>query len=141
MAVTYVDAVGAVREWINGRTATLVGVGHPLGLGAHLKHVQSATPVVYALIEELSSTRTTDSAESPDMDAFLSAQVYGGTREAATTAAVALAEELSTELNGRQVTIGGAVLCVADDFSGPSWFPDGDTPRLLLSFHVRMRPA
>lgn len=143
MAVTYVDALGAMRAWINSRTATLVGVGHPLTLGAHLKYVQGAAPQVYAFLEEQVSARSADSPESPDMLAIMSAQIFGGTREAATTAAVALAEEISTQLCGRAVTVvsPAAVLWVADDLAGPSWIPDGDLPRLLLSFSVRARPA
>jgi hypothetical protein len=42
VAQTYVDAVGAVRAWINGRTATLVGLGHPLQKGAHFKRLDGA---------------------------------------------------------------------------------------------------
>lgn len=141
MATTYVDSVGAVAAWINGRTATLVGQGNPLQSGAHFKHLQSATPTTYALLEEQASSRSADSPESPDMDAALSAQVYGGTREAATIAAVALAEELSTVLCGCAVAVPGALLWVADDIQGPSWFPDGDLPRLILNFRVRLRPV
>lgn len=141
MALTYVDAAGVMAGWINGRTGTLVGLGMPLQKGAHLRHLQSATPTTYALLEELPSARSADSPESPDMQAYLSAQVYGGTREAATAAAVALAEELSTVLCGCAVPVTGAVIWVADDIQGPTWAPDGDTPRLVVSFTVRLRPA
>jgi hypothetical protein len=139
--LTYVDAVGAMKDWINSRAATLVGVGHPLQQGAYLNHPKVAAPVAYAYLEEQFSTRSIDSPESPDMAAALSAQVYGGTREAATLAAVALAEELNTQLCGRPVIVGTTILQVADDIQGPSWVPDGDVPRLLINFTVRMRPV
>lgn len=142
-ARTYVDAVGAMKEWINSRTTTLVGPGHPLQQGAYLNHVKVAAPVAYAFLEEQTSVRADDSPENPDMSASLSAQVYGGTREAATLAAVALAEELSTQLCGCQVLVPGAaaLIWVADDIQGPTWVPDGDVPRLLVNFTVRIRPA
>jgi hypothetical protein len=138
-AVTYTDAVGAVRAWINGRTA-LVGLGHPLQKGAHLKRLDGAADATYARLSEGPSTRG-GGAENPDMDASLLAEVYGGTRDEATNAAIALAEELSTGLAGIPASVPGAVLQVADDFTGPLWAPDGDLPRLTLTFTVRVRPA
>jgi hypothetical protein len=140
-AQTYVDAVGAMMAWINSRTSTLVGVGNPLQLGAYLKFQPGGQPATYALLEEQLSVRSGDAAENPDMMASLSAQIIGGTREAVAKAAVALAEELSTQLCGCQAAVPGAVLFVSDDIQGPSWFPDGDQPRMLLNWTVRMRPA
>lgn len=141
VAQTYVDAVGAMMAWINSRTATLVGEGKPLQMGAYLKFQRGGDPVTYVLLEEQFSSRSDDSAENPDMIARLSGQVFGGTREAAAAAATALAEELSTQLCGCQTAVPGAVLFVSDDIQGPSWFPDGDQPRMLLNWTVRMRPA
>ena len=139
-AQTYVDAVGAVKAWINSRTATLVGVGKPLQKGAHTKHIRGALSACYAYLEEGSSLQT-GGAENPDMLASVSAQVYGGTREAATAAAVALAEEVTGGLAGRAASVPGAQLQVADDITGPLWAPDGDMPRLLVQFSVWCRPA
>lgn len=141
IARTYVDALGAMRTWINLRTATLVGDGHPLQLGAHLKKISGGQPVVYAYLEEQFSLRSDDSAESPDMMAALSAQIYGGTREGATVGAVALAEELSSELDGRPASVPGALILAVVDIQGPAWLPDGDLPRLLLNWTVRLRPV
>jgi hypothetical protein len=138
-ARTYVDALAAMRYWINSRPS-LVGLGMPLQEGAHLKHLKGVAPATYAYLEEQTSTRSTDSAENPDMMAALSAQVYGGTREAATAAAVALCEEISTQLCGCQASVPGATLFVADDIQGPSWVPDGSVPRLLVQWTVRVRP-
>lgn len=136
---TYADAAGAVREWINAQPM-LVGAGNPLQLGAHLKHVQGAAPAVYAYIEELPARQSDDLAEDPDMLAVLSFQVVGGTREAATAGAVALAEAFTT-LSGRAVLTTSATIRVADDIQGPYWSPDGDLPRLILQAAVRLTPA
>jgi hypothetical protein len=137
---TYVDAVGAYAAWINAQTTGLVGVGNPLQMGAHFKHLQGATPGTYALLEELPARHSGDSPEDPDMMAVISAQVYGGTRSAATAAAVALAEAVSG-LTGMPASVPGAILWAADDVQGPTWAPDGDYPRLLVQATIRMRPA
>jgi hypothetical protein len=141
---TYVDALGAMRAWINSRTA-LVGAGRPLTMGAHLKHVQGGQPTTYAFLEEATSYRSPDAPENPDMMAMLSAQIYGGTREAVALAARALAEEISSNLEGAGQTVAvgdeSTLLMFSDDIQGPSWFPDGDLPRMLLNFTVRMRPV
>jgi hypothetical protein len=129
-----------MQEWINSRTE-LVGRDKPLWMGAHLKKLPGGEPRAYAFLEEQFSTRTADSPENPDMQAVMSAQIYGGTREAATTAATALAEEISSELDGREVAVTGAVLYAADGIQGPTWLPDGDLPRLILNWTVRVRPA
>ena len=138
---TYADAVGAMREWINSRTATLVGVGFPLQQGAHLKRISGGAPAAYAYIEDGFSLRSDDSPESPDLIAAMSAQIYADTREAATAAAVALAEEISTQLDGRPWSVTGATIYAADDIQGPSFVPDGERPRLLLNGTVRVRPV
>lgn len=142
---TYSDALGAIKAWINSRTDRLVGDGKPLQLGGHLKKLEGGTPATYAFLEEQFSVRSDDAPESPDMMAALSAQIYGGTREAVGMAAAALAEELSTYLDGSTVSVvttslGDVRLMVGDDIQGPSWFPDGDLPRMLLNFTVRMQP-
>lgn len=140
-ALTFADAAGAMRLWILSRTATLVGVGNPLQLGAHLKRIDGGQAAAYALLEELPGSRSLDSAENPDMMATISAQVYGGTRETATAAAVALAEELSTQLQGVPASVAGALILAVDDIQGPTWAPDADVPRLLVQFTVRLRPS
>lgn len=140
MAVVYADAIRAVAAWINSRTTTLVGDGYPLQKGAHFKHLDGAAAACYALLEA-APAYLGGGAESPDMMAQINAQVYGGTLEAATAAAVALAEEIATQLTGVPATAGGALLMVADDISGPTYAPDGDFPRLLVTFTVCLRPV
>lgn len=132
-----------MQEWINSRTATLVGVGHPLQQGAHLKKISGGAPAAYAYLEEGIAFRSADSPENPDMLASFAAQIYAENRKAASLAATALAEELSTQLEGREtaVTGAGAVIYAVDDIQGPAYVPDGDRPRLLLNWTVRVRPA
>jgi hypothetical protein len=138
---TYVNALGAVIDWINGRGG-LVGPGNPLQKGAHFKRLRGAAVATYALCEEmLISGRSDDSPENPDQVAVIAAQVYGGTREAATTAATALCAELESGLSGPPQVVGGAVLRAVADIQGPAWAPDGVTPRLLVQFSVRLAPV
>ena len=140
MTATYVNALGAVAGWINGRSA-LVGEGRPLQKGAHFKRLRGAAVATYALLEEqLASRRSDDSPENPDQLAVIEAQVYGGTREAATAAAVALCAELEAGLSGTPAVVGDALLKVADDIQGPAWFADGIVPRLIVQFTVRLSP-
>jgi hypothetical protein len=143
-SLTYTDAVGAVKAWIDSRTATLTGVGNPLQKGAATKVL--TTPACFAYLEETTAFQG-GGAESPDTYAGIGAQVYGPTRESATLAATALAEELTAfMLAGRPATVtlndgSLAQLLTADDITGPSWFPDeNDTPRLLVQFSVQVRP-
>lgn len=144
-ARTYVDSSGVFAAWINSRTSTLVGPGNPLQMGAHLKLIGGGEPATYAYLEEQMSARTDDSGENPDMTCLLSAQVWGGTRKAATDAAVALAEEISTWIAGSPIYVayesGAAWILAADDLQGPQWLPDNEHPRLLFSWSARVRPA
>jgi hypothetical protein len=141
VTATYVNALAAVKDWINSRN-TLVGPGNPLAKGAHFKRLRGAAVATYALLEEqLISGMSADSPENPDQVAVISAQVYGGTREAATAAAVALCREIENGLAGIPAVVGTTVLRVADDIQGPSWAPDGFVPRLIVQFSVRLAPA
>lgn len=139
MARTYVDAVGAVMEWVNSRTATLVGVGNPLQKGAYAKQLTGAADACYAYLSALPASQT-GGAENPDMLARISAQVYGPSVLAVANAAAALADELGSGLEGRWADVTGARLYVGDDISGPSDQPDFDLPRQVVDFSVVVTP-
>lgn len=146
MTISYVDAAGAIRVWINSRTTTLVGVGHPLQHGAHLKHLTGSASASYALLSLLPGTYLPLGAESPVVISRISAQVYGPSLEATTLASVALADELCEGLKGAPQTVtlpSGAMvkLWVSDDITGPSDLPDGDYARQILDFNCVMSPA
>lgn len=142
MTVTFVDAVGAFREWANSRTSTLVGPGMPLQKGVHLRHLQGAADTCYAYLTMLPGTTTTGGAESPQMLARLSAQIYGPTIEAVTVASVAFCDEVVSQLAGRWTdTTSGVRIWVGDDLTGPSDLPDNDLPRHLVDFTLVMQPT
>jgi hypothetical protein len=141
----YVDAVGAMRDWTNGRTATLVGPGNPLQKGAYLRDHGGTPDKCYAVLGLLPGTTAQGAAESPQMYARIGAQIYGPTIEAITRASMAYANEIVTELAGQWVTVregaDAVQLWVGDDIAGPSDLPDGDLPRHLLDFTIVMQPA
>ena len=145
MTVTYVDAVGAMRDWTNSRTERLVGVGNPLQKGAYLNDHDGAADKCYAVLTLIPGTAALGAAESPQMHARISASIYGPTLAAVTKASIAYADEIVTYLAGQWVTVREGVdavqLWVADDVTGPSDLPDGNLPRHLLDFTVVMQPA
>lgn len=144
MTATFVDAVGAVRTWINSRTTTLVGEGKPLSKGAYLRDHDGAADRCYAVLTLLPSTGAAGAAESPQMFARVEAQVYGPTIEAITNASMGLADEISTGLAGQWTVVGSGSaavqIWVGDDISGPYDLPDGNLPRHVLDFTLVMQP-
>lgn len=146
MTTSYVDAVGALREWLNGRTTTLVGPGNPLQKGVHLRHLTGAGSACYGFMTLLPGTYLPLGAESPVIISRISIQVYGPSLEAVTAGSVALADELCEGLKGAPQTVtlpnGTHVkIHVTDDLTGPSDFPDNDYPRHIIDFNVVMSPA
>ena len=129
---TYLDAAGAVKEWINSVTG-LAGAGGALGIGAVLKNREGAATVPYVFLVELPASLW-GGAEHPSMRARLSHQIYGPTRESAAAGATALAEALTILSQGSRVTLptAGVTLAGADTVDGPQWFPDGEEPRYVL---------
>lgn len=138
MTRTYVDAVGAVKDWVNSRTDTLTGAGNPLQKGAFATRLTGAGDVCYAFLTVVGAG--TVGAENPVMSARVSAQVYGPSVKAVADAAAALADEISNELAGRWADVPGARLFVGDDISGPSDQPDYDLPRQVVDFSVLLTP-
>jgi hypothetical protein len=139
MPRTYVPAVSVMKAWINSRTDTLVGIGNPLQKGAYPIQLSGAADACYAYLSALPASQA-GGAENPDMAARLSAQVYGPSGKAVEDAAVALADEIATELAGRWADVAGARIYVGDDISGPSDQPDFDLPRYVVDFSVVLTP-
>jgi hypothetical protein len=141
LVATYVDAEEALRSWVNGLTATLVGEGHPLAKGAHLHELRGAATACYALLSLVGGSPAL-SAENPDHRARISASIFGPTKEAATAAAVGYANALLT-LDGRPTAMTGAVclICDPDSITGPLWSPDRAGPRLLVDADLYLRAA
>lgn len=138
---TFVDAERAVADWVNSLTDTLVGVGKPVAKGAHLHELRGAASSCYALLSLVGASPSV-SPENPDHRARISASIYGTTKEAATTAALAYADALIT-LDGRPQPMTGAVCLVVDpdSISGPLWLPDLAGPRLLVDADFYLRAA
>lgn len=138
---TFADAEGAVFQWVNTLTTTLVGPGNPLPKGATLDQLRGAAPDCYAWISQVGGG-TWFGAENPDQRARISAQVYGPTKQSALLAAAAYAEAL-VGLNGRPVAVTGAriLLVDSDTISGPLWLPDTDLPRYVVDADFFLRPA
>lgn len=131
---TFIDGLAAVKLWVNSQTATLVGPGNPLPLGAVLKQggVQGAADSTYGFIFELPAS-TWGGAENASMRSRISMQIYGPTKESACDGAIAYADAVQSLINGARVTLsGGVTLLGADDLVGPSWLPDGDEPRYVV---------
>lgn len=131
---TYVDAAGAVKEWINSLSATLVGAGHPMQLGASLKMLTGAQNTPYGYVLEI-STGLWGGHENPSMSARISVQVFGPTKQAASDAAVAYAQELMPLLQGQRAYLPehGVWLAGADNIDGPTWFPGAnEEPRYVV---------
>lgn len=145
MTTVFVDAVGAARNWINSRTATLVGQDKPLTKGAYLRDHEGAADKCYCVLTLLPGTQASGAAESPQMYARVEAQVYGPTIEAITHASIALADEIVTGLAGQWTTVdlgngAAAQIWAGDDVTGPSDLPDGNLPRHIVDFTLIMQP-
>jgi hypothetical protein len=142
IADSFVDAEGAIADWINRQTDDLVGVGHPLTKGAMLIRQRGAASVCYALITIVGGG-TTGGAENPDQVARISAQIFGPSKEDAAAAAVAYANTVIARLNGSPYVLPTAVILGADpdSLSGPLWAPDFDEPRYLVDIDFVVRPA
>lgn len=129
---TYVDGGGAVRDWINGLTGTLVGAGKPLWLGAVLKYRGGGADKCYGLVVELPGYLWAG-AEAPSFGQRISLQVFGPTKEAAALAALAYGDALIPLVTGVPVMLtSGVTILAADNVDGPTWVPDGDEPRYVI---------
>lgn len=132
MPVFY-DAKALVRAWINSQTATLIGVGKPLQLGAHLakpRPLRSPSKGAIAYLSNLPGSESPDLPEAPMQRARISAQIYASTQEAVDTAAAAYMNALI----GLRNPPGGVspVLRFVTDIAGPNEVPDGDWPRVVV---------
>jgi hypothetical protein len=122
-----VDAEGAVRAWVNGRT-DLVGEGRPLPLGAHLARLRSPAQGAYIRLLRVGGVRAL-TAETPFDQARISGTIYGTTKETAAQAAAAYATVLEG-LQGDPVMMSPGVECkVVDNITGPIALDDSDSGR------------
>lgn len=122
-----VDAEAAVRAFINSRTGDLVGVGHPLRLGAYLNRLRSPGSGAYAYLTRVGGTPAL-TAEQPVDQARVSAAIYAPTKDIAAAAATAYATLLhALSLGGARTPMGEAVCLTVDNISGPLFIDDSES--------------
>jgi hypothetical protein len=143
-ALTFVDAVGAARAWINSRTTTLVGGSNPLAKGAHLRELDGPGDKCYAYLNLQTGGGADGGAEGGWMRARIAAEVNGPTLEAVTKASMALADEIVNGLiTPTVVTVNGEQVIIqqVDELSGPFDFNDfSDLPRHVIDFTLILMP-
>jgi len=122
----FVDAEGALRDWINS-VSGLTGQGNPISLGAHLKPLRSPASGSYVRLLLLTSSPEL-TAERPIGRARVSGTIIGGTKEAASKAATAYANQLAS-LKGEPVLMGSCLCLIADNIVGPQAINDQDTDK------------
>lgn len=136
----FTDAEGVLKTWLVSRDS-LVGPGNPLPAGVHLVRLRSPYTAAWAL---LSSVGGDDDwlPDSASHRARLSASVYGPTRLAANTAAVAYANTLRRIPSERPFVDGtGRQLVAVAAITGPLYIPDGDDERYLVDADIYLVPA
>jgi len=132
-----VDVEGAVRDWVNTLTDTLVGAGQPIPLGAHLKRLRSPSKQAYVLLSRVGGG---DEWGGHADDARISASIYAMTKEAAAAGAVAYANHVRA-LGVLQPVVGAVRLRACDNVTGPTYIPDGDEERYLVDADIFTIPA
>jgi hypothetical protein len=134
---TYLDTEGAVRDWVNAQTG-LVGAGHPLPLGAHLKRLRSPFRGSYVLLSRVGGSP--DPTEEVNVDqALISGSVYGTTKQGAALAAAAYANLLASATGLPAAVTGGRLIAVTA-ITGPNYIPDGDEERYLVDGVFLIQP-
>lgn len=132
------DVEGAVRDWVNGQTGALVGLGHPLELGAHFKRLRSPFRGSYLLLSRVGGGP--NGVQEINLDrARISGSVYGVTKQTAAVAAVAYANVLAVASTTPLLAVTGGRLAAVTDITGPVYLPDGDEERYIVDciFHVQ----
>lgn len=135
---TVLDVEGAVKDWVNAQTA-LVGPGHPLELGAHLRRLRSPFRGSYALISRVGGGP--DPVAEVNLDsARISTAVYGVTKNTAAAAATAYANALVAASVTPVIPVTGGRLMVVSDMS-VVYVPDGDEERYLVDALFHCQPS
>lgn len=121
-----IAAEQAVREWVNSKTATLTGKGHPLSQGAYLRELRSPADGPYAVVRRAGGAGDV-TAESDGLlsTAVIQFSVYSAAEDVAEDAATALFDHVEL-LTGCPEPCGdtGVSVLVADKTTGPVLVPD-----------------
>lgn len=156
VAAVTVDAVGALRAYMNGRTTTLVGDGHPLALGVWLgdgprenSRPRSPYRSAYAVLSQAGGVLQATS-QAPFHLPRVSASIYGITSVTAEAAARAYTDELFILSENAPVTVTwtvdsverSAVIRSIDSITGPLEVANrGPEPRYLVDAVLVCTPA
>lgn len=150
-----VDVVGALRAWVNSRTATLVGDGKPLALGAWLANPPRSTNTprapyrgAYAVLSRVGGGP--DALDTAPWDRpRVSARIGGVTYGQASAAATAYANALLT-LDGTPIPVTwtgednierAVTLLACDQIVGPLEIPGTTEPQFLVDAVIVCTPA
>jgi hypothetical protein len=131
-----VEAEGAVKAWLNGRT-DLVGPGRPIRLGAHTGRLRSPGAGAYAYILRIGGVPAL-TAENPVDQARIAATLFGPTKEVAALAATAYANALhALHLGGPPVEMGPHAVCrTVDSITGPLAIDEHESQREQYRYQV-----
>lgn len=135
----FVDAEGILKLWLVG-LESLTGAGNPLPDGVHLVRLRAPYTAAWALLSVVGGDDDWI-PDAPSHRARISASVYGPTRLAANTAAVAYANTLRQIPRTRPMIDGtGRQLVNVASISGPLYIPDGEDERYLVDADVYITP-
>lgn len=119
-----VDAEGAVHDWLNSLTTTLVGETRPVTLGFHYDLLRSPGRGAYGLISRIGGNDGITPETPADM-ARISVSFFSTTKKTAAAAAVAYANTLRGLSAAPYVSAAyGVTLRLADNLTGPTWIPN-----------------
>jgi hypothetical protein len=128
--VAFVDAEGLVRTYLNS-VSTLCGAPPAPLRGVFLHPLRSTQSGAHGVVTQVGGYD--DGGDANLSYARLSHEVRASTKEAALTAAVALANALRALDGNPQVVPSFGTLRSVTDISGPVFVPDGDEPRYVVT--------
>jgi hypothetical protein len=133
----YVDATGILKDWINTQTA-LVGDGHPLPLGAHLRLLRSPGRGAYAMLSKVGGD-TGWTEEGVASRARISASIFGFTEEEATAASIAYANTV-TQIRAVKPIVRNCKIEMVDGITGPLVVPSTQGVQYLVDVDLYLIP-
>jgi len=135
--MSFVDAEGAVKSWINANTS-LSGPGTPLPKGAQLHRLRSPYQGAYIWLRRVGGTKAPKLAEVTLDRARVSAMIFGVSLEAAAVAATAYANAIDAIRT--KTTMGSATCEFVANITGPmDTTTNQDEPRYLVDADFYLR--
>lgn len=136
----FVDVEGVLKLWLAGLDS-LVGAGNPLPAGVHLVRLRAPYTQAWALLSVIAGGDEW-LPDAPVHRARISAMIYGPTRLAANTGAVAYSNTLRQIPRLRPVIdSAGRQLVAVNAITGPLYVPDGEDERYLVDADIYVTPS